>query len=302
MKILCLAFVFISFNAWAGSEVSYTRTQSSSSKGNKLRIGYGVSPNHKLGISYSKTDVETTSTNDKLSSMAKATYRYKASSNLNISGDLNKSDESYFFEGQGGSLQFSYLFYTYKSNSSFSKAKPENVEDDYTEYVEDFGFSLDSRVSLSFETNQKTYTQGSRESLFSRSFGVGLEQDLSSNLLIGIDFRGTQYTAERGQLQRAIESKSSQIASDITSYVSSLTRSSSIVYLDFFTDSYSLGLNYSVDIPLLASEAKYTSSGVNADFEITKSWSVSLDLTSGKSQETNSTSTTTSKIGLQYKF
>ncbi len=105
MKKLLILTTLFSANAFAGGDLGYTRSQSSSSYTNKVSAAYKFDKQNKITLSASQTKDTTGSVADDQTSQQKLAYRYKTEAGTTFTVEGKKTDDSYNFIGQGAALK-----------------------------------------------------------------------------------------------------------------------------------------------------------------------------------------------------
>ncbi len=270
LKIKLLFLIFLA--TWTGqawsSEVSYTYSQSNLSESNKYKLSYNFDRQNKIGLSY-RSSQDSTGAVDNFSSTFKFNYRYRTESYTTYSLDVKKTDESYFYEGVGAVLKLG------------------------------LQVTPSGRINFNFEGNQKNYTLLAGEVLFQTGYLIGYDHDLSESWSVGVDYSGNYYSGGGGQSSNALRQQTIT-TTDISTYINYLIANSISFFVDYNSDKYSVGMNYSVDTSVFGNR-KFNSTEIYGEYSFTPDWMLSLSYTQGKS-DGSLTSTDTVGIGLSNHF
>lgn len=259
------------------SEVSYTRSQSSSSYSDRLKATYSFESGNKLGLSY-KQSKDTSGASDDKSSTLKGSFKYKLESGTSFTAGISVVDDSYFYEGQSVSL----------------KASIPVLE---TEFSKDS--KLKTKLNLGFEFGDRRYSKITGESFSQRIFSAGVDQDLPYGFSTGVDFSSSNYLATGPQTTKALNGQT-VTTTDISNYASSLGSTSGSVYLEFSSSDYTVGVSGSVDNDYIGG-GKSTSTELYGEIVMLQDFSLSLSYSKGRTQG-STTTTDTSSVGLGYSF
>jgi len=284
MNKFCLcSLIFFAKAASAGSDIGYVYTQSVYSTSQKIKAGVQIFPNHKISTSFSATALDPGLNPDAATSVLKIAYRYKINSDISLTSELKKTNDTYFFEGTSASIQSTLKFYSIENENELS---------------------LDSSANLRFEMQTKNYTKDSAESYRNLNFTIGLDQDLPRGFSVGADYTQHSYNSSSVLTSAALDNQTT-LNTDINSYALSWVKKSFSIYVDYANNFLSVGLGYSQDSSLLNSlsnsTSNYITTEIYTDIEILENITLSLTASSGKF-ETSTASATTTSLGLQYRF
>lgn len=276
MKLISILILIFCSLAQAGSDVGYTYSQSGSSKTHKAKVGLQIFPEHKFSVTYSKTNLNSVDYEDKDNSFLRISYRYRISSDTHLQIDYRKFDESFFFDGHSLGAQFGTKLFSFKED-------------------------LDTQLNIKLEAQNKFYSKIKDENFTNSCFDFGLDQELPEGFQIGFDFSVSNYQAKSRLMKEALNGNAT-ILSDLNNYSNTLSKRTVAFFLEFSKDNFSVGTNISQDSPLIETQTKYSTVELYGDLQIQENFSLNASISRGKSVETNSSSSSTTSLGLQYHF
>lgn len=283
MRFISLIFIVLLaiINKSFGTEIGYSRSQSSTSASDRFQIGQKINQQHKLGLSVSLSKDTTGTVEDSKTASYKLSYRYKFLDPLVlVTLEGKRTDDSYFYEGVGGALKV-----------GFNIAKI-NLDKETT---------LETRLSVRGDVQNKIYTKERSENLGIRTVTVGLDQDLYKGLAIGLSYSSISYSSNGVQTKQALNSVTIG-TSDITNYLSYVSKSTLSGYVEYTYDDFiTLGLSQSRDVPYFSTSTKSTTNEIYLDYQAFDFLGINASYSQGKT-EGSTTNSDTWSAGLLFNF
>lgn len=256
--VLCLVY---NQNLLANWQLGTSGSSSSSSQSQSLRVSQTFFDQHKLTLNTSNGKL-TSDTVDQESSSLKLSYRWKYSSDLKLTAQLNQMDEYNLFTSQG---------YGFKLQKSILAG------------------DLHSTISIGIDSSNKQYSNYSQLSLGQRQISIGYEIDITENLNLNMNYSSFQYQTESQIINRRLNG-SSIIFSEIDSYVSGLVVSSMALGFDYITNDLTTSFGFSVDRTDPATPLRSIGQSLQFDYNINEDLNLGLALTRSKELGTTTTS------------
>ena len=261
------------------SDVGYTHSQSSSSKSDRVSATYSIDKQNKISVSYNQSKDTTGTVVDDQSNSLKLGYKHKFEEGNSLAVDYKKTDETYYFEGSSLALKGGIILFDFSDSQEHTCKTKLNLKGDFA---------------------QKQYSKNTKESIDVRAYTAGIDQDLPYGFAVGFDHTTHNYGSTSTQTSNALNGRTI-LNTDISSYISNLSKNSTSAYFEYDADSWTLGFSYSVDNPYLSNGTKSSLSEIYTDIQFGDHWSISGSFSRGKT-EGSTTSSDTSSLGLSYSF
>lgn len=267
MKKLFIILCIIVSSYSQGSELSYARTQTSSSYSNKYKLSYSIDSENKIGLTI-KSSRDTSGISDDSASYYKFSYRYKFEDASAVNFDVKRSDEFYFYKGQTWGLR-------------------------YSQPIDDWTFDG------GFTGASYTYEPQNTESLQQLNLTLGSEYHFDQGLNAGLEVNVSGY-AGRGVQTRDVLSGNSSSTTDISQFISNQNKSSVTLFGEYEWDRLTIGCSYDIGTALIG-DTKVTTTEIYVDTELIENITLSASFSRGRT-DTSTNPTDTVGFGIGYAF
>ncbi len=262
----------LSQNLLANWQIGTSGSNSSLSQSQSFRVSQTFFDHHRLTLNTSNGKLTSDSV-DQDSSSLKFSYRWKNSSDLKMTVQINQMDEYNLFTSQG---------FGFKVQKSIQ-------ETDHN-----------SNISIAYDSSNKLYSNYSQLSLGQRQISLSYDQDYSENFNFNLSYSVFQYQSESQLIKQRLNG-STIIFNEIDSYISGLIVSSMTIGFDYMIND--LTTSYSISIDRTDPASPTRSFGQTLQFDFNMNHDLNLSLGVSRSKEVGATSTSDSmNWSLNYQF